>query len=364
MDVIQEALEAAEFLGDEEAGVGHILAGGLGLGAGAMLALARAEREGGVDVSRLMGAVGSLVPHNFQSRSSTAVAPPAWGRLGSYPPWYNQFLRLGNFSMKRARFAPYVQSSTRQRRFGRHRRVMKFYRRSGGRAITRNPYNRFGAGELKYHPVHWFNDLIDEETFAQGGGLTGGLKLLNGISQGTTDQQRIGNRLEIESLEMRMRFKPAATSWDFPMNIRCILFCDRQSNGTEPQIGDLLRAESGATFTMGMRNLDNRARFVIIRDWTYHIQPFDTVAQTVPVNSGTATYTLDFNKRYGVTKNFHYFKSFRKGMGPRAIHVPTFNNTSGVSADIASCALWLATFTDAIAGTYVQDGQVRLRFRG
>ena len=108
---------------------------------------------------------------------------------------------------------------------------------------------------------------------------------LNPVQAGTGVTQRIGNKYTLKSVRLRVRFeqKAAIDNSAKPEGIRmdscyrCMIVYDRNANGVQPNMNDLVgsRGPDGAvvggnaplplfyTFT----NLDNTARFLILKDW-------------------------------------------------------------------------------------------------
>ena len=89
--------------------------------------------------------------------------------------------------------------------------------------------------------------------------------LLNGISEGTTDQNRIGNKTRMKSVAINAIVKindimPEA----FTTTVRCILFIYKKAEGT-PVIQDVLD-QGVSNYVNGHRNLDNRKDIIILKD--------------------------------------------------------------------------------------------------
>lgn len=94
--------------------------------------------------------------------------------------------------------------------------------------------------------------------------------LLNAVQTGAGFFNRVGSRIEMKSLHIRGLINNVATGTQDQGRI--IVIYDRQPNGAMPVISDILRArdQTGAATTSGTSeiNLDNRDRFVIVRDYT------------------------------------------------------------------------------------------------
>lgn len=91
-----------------------------------------------------------------------------------------------------------------------------------------------------------------------------GMTELNDIPPGTGFYQRIGSRIVMKSIAVKMHFLPADNT---PVTvIRVMLVYDRQVNKAFAGIGDLLATNDGAaTFSSGI-NMQNKNRFLILRD--------------------------------------------------------------------------------------------------
>lgn len=157
--------------------------------------------------------------------------------------------------------------------------------------------------------------------------------LLDGITPGTRAFERIGNRVTIKSLELRINVgtTTAVASSQF---CRWIVVLDRQSNASTPTLANILNP--GTYF--GVRNLDNRRRFKIIMDNQF----------TIGVSS------TDTNKR-----EWHVYMKFRKPL------IVDYNGGgSGGISDIASNALWLVSIGTNVPGVNAaaMDGTSRIRY--
>lgn len=89
--------------------------------------------------------------------------------------------------------------------------------------------------------------------------------LMNPLVQGTDVENRIGRIVSLKAMELRLRFviNNAATA----SAVRCILVYDKQPNGAAFPLGSLLAPGPTIPFD-GVRNLDYRDRFIVLRDWT------------------------------------------------------------------------------------------------
>ena len=84
--------------------------------------------------------------------------------------------------------------------------------------------------------------------------------LLNGTKIGSGNSQRIGRRIDMKSIEMRVRFENLGLS---EINtFRAMVVLDKQANGAAFTYTDLMI--NGQPY--GLRNISNKARFTVIWD--------------------------------------------------------------------------------------------------
>jgi len=104
--------------------------------------------------------------------------------------------------------------------------------------------------------------------------------LCNGVQTGAAFYNRVGSRIEMKNLHLRGYIYNVATS--LTTNLRLLVVYDRQPTGGLPTISDLLlsRDQTGATVSTGDSeiNLDNRDRFLILRDKQYYAPPCTNTA--------------------------------------------------------------------------------------
>lgn len=182
---------------------------------------------------------------------------------------------------------------------------------------------RFQLGELKYIDTA-LNTAMDT-TCTQ--------TLLNGASLGNTATTRVGMKIAIKSIELRLlSYGTAGTGTDQVHRLQ--LFMDRQANAAPPTLGDQLTSNN----YMAFRTLVQRKRFKILWDKTY------------VVNATAEPGTARFHKMY---------MRFRR---PLIIEYNAANN--GTVADIVSNSLYLyaagSNNPGATAGSYI--GSCRIRF--
>lgn len=86
------------------------------------------------------------------------------------------------------------------------------------------------------------------------------------ISRGTDDSQRNGNFVQARSIAIRFTIEA-----DSGTCLRFILFWDKNAQGSNPGVTDLLSTANYQSF----RNLDNKTRFDVIMDKVYNMHNYD-----------------------------------------------------------------------------------------
>lgn len=93
--------------------------------------------------------------------------------------------------------------------------------------------------------------------------------LLNGISRSTTYNTRIGNSIKMVSLDVGVLVtrNTASTTNNF---VRCAIILDKNPNATVMTATEMYAA-AAANPILSPRNLDNRNRFVTLKEWIIDI---------------------------------------------------------------------------------------------
>jgi len=198
-------------------------------------------------------------------------------------------------------------------------------------------YGRFSRsssddGELKFFDtaLAWDYDTTGEQV------VTGGS--LNAIAQGDAQNNRIGRKCVIKSIQIRgyNYFVPTTTATASAL-VNMYLVLDTQANGSPPAATDLFESTQ---LTTSMLNLSNSNRFRILKRWV-----------------------VAFNSNAGATTAYNnVVKPLEFSM---KCNIPIeFSGTTGVTAEVRSNNLSI------IAGAVLQDDKVsftgtcRLRFVG
>lgn len=179
-----------------------------------------------------------------------------------------------------------------------------------------------------------------------------GIILLNGVQTGAGFFNRVGSRIEMKSLHVRGAVVNTATTAATGV-ARLLIVYDRQPGGALPVITDILlnRDQAGATSITGAAevNLDNRDRWIILRDTEWYI----------PSCTNTAGVLTNGPQFPGDDDEFdvNLFIPL-KGL------ITHFNSTANPAtiANIATGALYAVFVTNATDSTWSIGANYRLRF--
>lgn len=94
------------------------------------------------------------------------------------------------------------------------------------------------------------------------------INIINNISQGTNNQQRVGLSVATKSVAYRYEVD-LATNSNIPANGRCILLWDRQPNAAPATVADVLNGSSYLSYM----NLAAKDRFTILRNDLWSLNP-------------------------------------------------------------------------------------------
>jgi len=168
---------------------------------------------------------------------------------------------------------------------------------------------------------------------------TGSVTLLNSIGAGTDINKYIGRRYTIRSIEMRIYgFSQAATGVN--QIHRYLLVWDRQPNGALAAIGDIMNdVSAGGAFFDSARSLQNRSRFICLKDWFFTLG-----GEADPLATEQTTKLFTYYRR-------HNLKTI-------------LNDDGGAIGNIVNGALLFVAIGNIAAGLTdgTVQGQYRLRF--
>lgn len=179
------------------------------------------------------------------------------------------------------------------------------------------------------------------------------LTLLNGIQTGAGFFNRIGARVELKSLKIRGQIFNLLTS--VISMLRMIVIYDKQPNGAAPAITEIFqsRDQTGAAATSANSeiNLDQRERFVIVRDKEIYAPP---VTNTAGVLTNGPSFPGDESSGPYVINEFIPLKGMLS-------HYKTSSSPTTI-ADINTGALYVTFITTGAANSWAFTGGFRLRF--
>lgn len=178
---------------------------------------------------------------------------------------------------------------------------------------------------------------------------------INLVRIGSTFCNRIGRRIEMASLRLTGFINALRTTNDEDY-ARIMLIYDRQTNGAVPAIADILQttdqAAANTTTAQSGLNLNNRDRFVVLRDMRI-LLPAVTVASGVITAPGIVDPIKPQNNIDMFVKLKGLVTQFKADSAPAVI------------GDIASGGLFLVTYGSAFAAGsegFNLTAEMRLRF--
>jgi len=177
---------------------------------------------------------------------------------------------------------------------------------------------------------------IDVQVAAGNMTTTATVVLLNGCVTGADINNRIGRKMTMKSLMLRLNFSPVATT-DSPIGCtaRAMVIYDAQSNASTITGAQVLRSDS----FLEPNNLENRDRFTVLMDKFI----------TLPAANYTASETVGGSPTPRLVKKYL-----------RINKDSVFNTTNGGTfADITSGGLWFLI----IASNTTQQVQMNSRLR-
>lgn len=117
--------------------------------------------------------------------------------------------------------------------------------------------------EFKFHDVN----VVD-----QGMHTTGSVTYLNLVAGGDTDQTRDGNQFRMKSIQINGVIKlPDGDT--VPDMVRVSLVLDTEPDGSTMDLTKLYDTTGSVPYYLALRNLDERSRFVMLKDWKFGLNP-------------------------------------------------------------------------------------------
>lgn len=180
----------------------------------------------------------------------------------------------------------------------------------------------------------------------------GSYELLNNPLPGTDFFSRIGRKVQPKSVHIRGIIRPIPTlAADIaPDVLRTLLVWDKQCNAATASVQDILRDANsgGSTSVLSHVNLDNRERFIILRD-----QHFPTTKLLVANQELWAP--LDQVKP---SFNFDWFVKL-----PKTLHSSFNGGSSGTITDMTTGSLFLFTILGNSANNFEWELAYTSRYR-
>lgn len=159
------------------------------------------------------------------------------------------------------------------------RRAMPYRARSFNYSATsryrrnrrRGPYQALTYGSRHTNPIY----PIPEAKFLDTGfaaipvTTTAGIgaACYNGVAQGTGGSQRIGQQICSKSVSYHINVDQATTT-PVSANVRIIIFWDKQPNGANPTVAQLIQ---GTADINAFLNVSNKERFVVLRNLMFSL---------------------------------------------------------------------------------------------
>lgn len=183
---------------------------------------------------------------------------------------------------------------------------------------------------------------------------TGSVQALNLIRSGASFFNRIGRRIEMKSLMVKLQISPLRTMGTNDY-VRIVVVYDRQTNGAAPAVADIIQdtdqAGANSTNIFTDINLNNRDRFLIFMDKRISL-PSLTLTAGVITNPGLidpVSPTFIFTKYIKIKGEVAQYKA---------------DSAPAVVADISTGGLFMLVLGNQASGNegYSLLGKTRLRF--
>jgi len=180
--------------------------------------------------------------------------------------------------------------------------------------------------------------FVDTTSFADAT-TTGDVVLLNGLTQGTTASTRIGRKINMVSLQLKMRFQQESLALVPGTHVFWAIVYDSQTNAATPAYTDIF----DAVLPTALRNISNAQRFRVIREGTFILTPMNNAGQNLPAQ-GQAVCVNEFMR-------LNLGTSYNAG-------------SAGTVGDIQTGGLFFISCSNIAAGTADVDvvGSIRLRY--
>lgn len=184
---------------------------------------------------------------------------------------------------------------------------------------------------------------------------TGTIQNLACIQQGTAVSQRVGNKVALKSLRIRLALSILDQDYSSTSECRLMIVYDRQPNGTYPTIANMLQLikQDGSTSNgneVSSINVSQLDRYVVLMDKLISLPPYTT-------NNLSTTSML------GITQQSSYIIDEFIKLKRLETSFSTTSNPSIIS-NVQTGALYVVSLGDIVPKSepYCWAGNMRLRF--
>lgn len=145
------------------------------------------------------------------------------------------------------------------------------------KAYTKKKAVRKGVNKLLPKDSQKVEKKYFDLTASQVADSTGGISLINGIGQNTTNNSRIGNRIHLKSVAYDTLMLSGALATDAAYRIMLVYDKEVNSNGTLPAIlgaatTDAILDSNSGTAVSAKLNINNVDRYVVLSDKVYNMK--------------------------------------------------------------------------------------------
>lgn len=150
-------------------------------------------------------------------------------------------------------------------------------------------YKRRGPQRFipKQSPIE--KKYIDTSFTGQSCDNGGALSLLNGTQHGTSNQQRIGEKITIKNIELNGVLTTNTTNV-FSAYAKIMLVYDKQPNGSAFSLANLINTIGGVYLPWSTRNSTYAARFVVLKNFYINLTLQGSTSSNSPTEKGIKRY--------------------------------------------------------------------------
>ncbi len=215
------------------------------------------------------------------------------------------------------------------------------------RKNTRTPFK--SSRHTKFHAMNCIEKKVHETDMVQatGGSAIQIQRLFDNVEQGTSYDKRVGDKVWLWDLNLKLRFCVNQTGTALCDNLDYVIAVDHDSQGAQATWTDIYDTTDG----FSLRKLSNVRRFTILKRGVLQVTP--AAGNGGPVDGG-GLYSF---KEYIV----NCFKQFKHGIKVDYSHVDTLGNINTV---IKNNIFIIFNFTGAfgLEAFMARDGICRIRY--